>query len=310
MSETGPRSLAVVELSGPALRYAELAPSGGGKRLRRLGACDFEVDVEAALFAPQGADAQDGPVHQGLAVAARAIRQMFDGTEAGALVAVVHPPAATSFFAPLPAGLDAAARHAQLRQEAALLADLPADEALRIRAVPVRQAELDGAPHVWHHVLHVGPAVHGRLARLAQAIGVRTYDVVDATRAAAAVVRALTADDAEGVSVAVGVYAGHTEVAVLKDGVWTFGHHGPGQTPEDTAYYALAALQRVGVAPGGVRRLYTYGDWVAGDRPALLGPMLGAEAEPLDPMSLFSRRPGGASPEQLAAYAPVLGAAA
>ena len=305
-----PRALAVVELSGPALRYAELVPGDGGVRLRRLGACDFDADVEAALFAPEPADGAPDAVSQGLSVAARAVRQMFDGVDARALVAVVHPPAATSFFAPLPADLDAAARHAQLRQEAAMLADLPAEESVRIRAVPVREAQLDGRPHVWHHVLHVGPAVHGRLARLAQAIGARTYDIVDATRSAAAVVRALTADDADGVSVAVGVYADHTEVAVVEDGVWTFGHHGPGQTPEDTAYYALAALQRVGVAPGGVRRLFTYGDWVAGDRTSMLAPLLGVDPTPLDPMSLFSRRPGGASPEQLAAYAPVLGAAA
>ena len=77
-----PRALAVVELSGPALRYAELVPGDDGVRLRRLGACDFDTDVEGALFAADGADAAPGPVREGLSVAARAVRQMFDGAEA------------------------------------------------------------------------------------------------------------------------------------------------------------------------------------------------------------------------------------
>src|SRR5690606_19948994 len=155
------------------------------------------------------------------------------------LLVVAHPPALVSFFTPLPEGLPAPARYEQLRQEAALLADVSTAQPVRIRAVPVRTEVLPGPPdagrpHRWHH------AVHARLALLAKAAGAGTYDLVDATQAAAAVVRArLEALELPvprpPFALAVGAYPGHAEFALCRDGAWHHGLHAPGGAPEDAA---------------------------------------------------------------------------
>lgn len=312
MPDVSRAPLAVIGLSGSALRYAEIerdaaADRSAGRvpgRLLRLGTCDFEVDIEQGVLG-------DGAPYaiQGIG---DALREVFKDSAAQALVIVAHPPHTTSFFTPVPVGLDAAARDEQLRQEAALLADVSAEEPVRVRAVPLRLDTLGGTPHRWHHVTHVSEPIHARLSLLARALGVDRYDLSDAPRAAAAIVRATAAVEgwnATDIELAVGAYASHTEVSLSQGRSWLFGHHGPGASPEDTAYFALAALERIGVAPAGVARLHAYGDEGRLDqRLSVLANLLGLEARPLDPLSLYGRRPEGISADHLAGFAPVLGA--
>ena len=304
--------LAVIGLSGAALRYAEIsrdadeAPAVGRVpgRLLRLGTCDFEVDIEQGVLGDGAPYAIQG--------VGEALREVFRDTAAEALVIVAHPPHTTSFFTPVPVGMDAAARDEQLRQEAALLADVGAEVPVRVRAVPLRLDTIGGAPHRWHHVTHVSEPIHARLSLLARALGVDRYDLSDSPRAAASIVRASVAVDRpeeDGVELAVGAYATHTEVSLSRGRAWLFGHHGPGATAEDTAYFALAALERIGLAPGDVARLWAYGEeGRLQDRLSLLEGLLDTTAAPLDPLSLYGRRPDGLSADHLAAFAPVLGA--
>jgi hypothetical protein len=289
------RSLAAVGLSGPVLRYAEAVRGPGSPRLRRLGAVDFDFDAERAVF---GGD--DDP--DGLAAVADALRDVFGGAAPGALVVAAHPTTTTTFFTPLPAGVEPGRRDAQLQEEAALLADVAPARAGRVHAAPVRT---EGDRTTWYHVVHVGDAVHPRLSRLADALGAPTYAVVDAARAAAHAAAPGTA--AEG-ALCVGAYAAHTEAAVAEGGALRFAHHGAGADPADTAYFALAAVQHAGLDADAVDRLLVYGDAAAGRRLALVAELLGRVPEPLDPFRPFHRRPDGA-PDALASFAPVLGAA-
>lgn len=292
---SAPRTLAVAGLSGPALRYVEVVRADGAPRLRRLGVVDFEADAEAAVFGTGDLGA--------LADVEAALAEVFAGTAATALVVVAHPSVTTSFFTPLPSGLDPVVRGVQLEQEAALLADVAPTQTVRVQAAPVRTERVGGGDREWYHSMYVPEAVHARLARLGGALGVAGYDLVDATRAAA-----VALGGGAGVEVAVGTYASHTEVAVVRDGAFLFGHHGVGTTPADTAYFTLAALQQVGLDASDVGRLLTYGDAVEADRLSLLPEFVGHTPEPLDPFAAFQRRPAG-PPEALAAFAPVLGAA-
>ncbi|MEM1116236.1 MAG: hypothetical protein AAF845_19800 [Bacteroidota bacterium] len=287
-------ALAVVGLSGAVLRYAEVVREDGGRRLRRLGAVDFEVDAEAAVF-----EAGDPAA---LADVEAALGEVLAGHQAEALVVAAHPAVTTTFFTPLPAGLGADARDAQLHQEAALLADVAPTQAVRVKAVPVRTETVAGGDRAWYHSLHVPEAVHARLARLAEAAGTQGYDLADATRAVARLV------PADGLVLAVGAYAGHTEVAVVRDGAFLFGTHGAGTTPADTAYFALAALRQAGLEAAPVGDLRTYGDAADSERLSLLFEFVGAQPVPLDPFVPYGRRPDGA-PAVLASLAPVLGAA-
>ena len=304
--------LAVIGLSGSALRYAEIERAASGERssgrvpgrLLRLGTCDFEVDIEQGVLG-------DGAPYaiQGIG---EALREVFRDTTAQALVIVAHPPHTTSFFTPVPVGLDADARDEQLRQEAALLADVSSEEPVRVRAVPLRLDTIGGTPHRWHHVTHVSEPIHARLSLLARALGVDRYDLSDAPRAAAAIVRAMASVEgrpSNGVELAVGAYAHHTEISLSQGRSWLFGHHGPGASPEDTAYFALAALERIGVTPSGVARLHVYGDeGRQEERLSVVSSLLELDAQPLDPLSLYGRHPEGLSADHLAGFAPVLGA--
>ncbi len=311
-------SLAVVALSGRAMRYAEAALAPDGPRLLRLGTCDFDADAEAAVFGA-GDEAT-------LATVADAVRDVFSGSTARSLVVAVAAPNSTAFFTPLPAGLAAAARDEQIRQETALLADVAPGAPVRVRAVPVRAeaapagepGSAPGVARLWYHVLHVPEASHARLGRLAEALGAAAYDLADAGRASAAVVRALqpeTAGMPPPVDLVVGAYARHTEVAVVRGGELVFGHFGPGATPEDTAYYALAALEAAGHDAAAIGRIYATGDALAdrtGDAPArlaVLTDLAGTAALPLNAIGLFGRPVDGATAWELAAFAPVLGAA-
>ena len=308
---------AVAALRGRTLRYAEVErPSdGSAARLRRLGTCDFDVDVEDAVLGPDGAE--------GLDAVGAALKEVFRESAPRVLAVVARPAALVSFFSPLPEGLAAPARYEQLRQEAALLADVSTAQPVRIRAVPVRTEELATGAHRWHHVVHVPESVHARITLLARGLGAGTYDLSDATQAAASVVRAVlaearlsgeTADPSRPYSLAIGCYDDEAEFSLSRDSgvddrpAWHFGLHAPAGAPEDAAYFALAMLERLSVAPEEVGRLFVYGDKVDHAVRSALGELLGGDAMPLDPLPLFGRRPEGVDSAVLAAFAPCLGA--
>lgn len=287
-------------LSGRTLRYAETVGGPDGLRLRRLGAADFEADIERAVL-------RDGDPAALDAVAA-ALAEGLGGTEASALVVAIHPTETTSFFTPLPAGLPAEARDGQIRQEAALLVDLAPSQAVRVQAAPVRTERRADGDREWFHVIHVGGPVHDRLAHLAGALGLGGYDIADATRAAASIASSPETASGAGLSLVVGAYGRHTEVAVARDGEFVFGTHGPSTAPADTAYFALAALQQAGADASALDRLLVYGDDATGERLSLTAEFAGATPQPLDPFALFDRRPD-AEASVLASFGPVLGAA-
>ena len=297
------RVVAAVSLSGPDVRYAEVVHAGGAggrtgaARLRRLGALDFAFDAERAVLG-DGDEGALGDVSEALA-------EVFDGTAAGVLVVAAHPTATTTFFTPLPDGLSDEARDAQLRDEAALLTDLGSGLAVRVRAAPVRSEPGPDGGRQWYHVVHVAEPVHTRLSLLADDLGLPAYDLADTTRAAAALVGGAVGD---GVDVVVGAYGGHTEVAVRRGGALVFAHSGPGPTAEDTAYFALAALQHAGLDAADAGRLLTYGAAADADRLGLAAELLRCQPGPVDPFAAFGRSPDVSAAER-AAFAPVLGAA-
>ena len=300
------RRLAAIGFAGREMRYAEVeAAPGAAPRLRRLGTCDFEADAAAAVFAD---GASGGGAADALDAVCTALAEVFDGIGEHTLVVAAHPTETTGFFTPLPSGLDAHARDEQLRQEAALLSDVPPAQPVRVRAVAVRAEAAAEGGRTWYHVVHVAEPVHARLALLAQATGATAYDLVDTARAASAFLRAGAVPE-DGLALAVGLYPAHTEVALVAAGQLVFGYHGAGSTPEDTAYYALAAAERVGATPAHVSHIALYGDAGGTERTRLLTEMTGREAAPLDPFAPFSRRPAGLDPLGAAAFAPVLGAA-
>ncbi len=301
--EPAPQTVAVAGLSGRALRYAEIVYDGAAgataPRLRRLGLAEFDFDAERALYGDGAPDVLES--------LADALAEGLGGTAAQTLVFAAHPTTTTSFFTPLPAGLSAEARDIQLRQETALLADLAPTQTVRVLARHVRtepagpfgggEFERD-----WFQVVHVDEPVHARFSLLADALGVASYTVADTTRAAAAVAAV------RGLALVVGAYGRHTEVAVVHDGAFLFGTHGPSTAPPDTAYFALAAIQQARVPADAVDHVLAYGDDATEERLALVAEFLARPVEPLDPFARFRRQPD-LRLDEAAAFGPVLGAA-
>ena len=305
----------VAALEGRALRYAEVErPADSAPRLRRLGTCDFDLDPEAAVLGPDGVE--------GLDAVSAALREVFRESAPRTLALVARPSALVSFFSPLPEGLSAPARYAQLQEEAALLADVPAAQPVRIRAVPVRSEDMPSGRHRWHHVVHVPEAVHARVTLLARSLGAGTYDLLDSTQTAGAVVQALLERGREDdfgppprpFALAVGSYDDHAEFSLSRAGesgarpTWHFGLHAAGGAPADAAYFVVAMLERIGVAAEDVGRVFLYGQHAELSEHDALAAVFANPPEPLDPMPLFGRRPDGVPPAALAVFAPCLGA--
>jgi len=294
------RTVAVVGLSGRALRYVEVVHDAAGPRLRRMGLAEFDLDAERAFYG----DGDPGA----LEAISEALVEGLGQTAAETLVVAAHPTTTTTFFTPLPVGLSVEVRDAQLRQETALLADLAPTQTVRALASQVR-VEASGpfsdagtGERDWFHVVHVDEPVHVRLALLADALGVPGYTVADTTRAVASVA------GARGVALIVGAYGRHTEVAVVRDGAFLFGTHGPSTAPPDTAYFALAALQQARVPADEVDHVLAYGDDATDARLALVADFLARPVAPLAPFAHFRRQPD-ASAAEAASFGPVVGAA-
>jgi hypothetical protein len=319
-----PRIRAGIELAGHTLRYAEvdLGPrqrdldtlaAAPGPRLVRLGACDFEFDVAGAILDPAG------PTH--LETVATAIGEIFSGSTADRLCVAVHAWHATSFFSPLPAGMPATDRFEQLRQEAAMLSGARLARPVRVSATPLRlETRPDGSEYHWHHVLRLPEAVHARMAHVSRRLGEGAdHAFVDASGAAGRVAVGLRPEREHTVEIenpadvpfvmAVGVYGDRFETAICRGSVWHFSHWAEAPAPADATYFSAALLDRLGIEPRAVQRLYAYGDLGDGATVAALETLLATEAQPLDPLRLFRLVRSQADPQALSAFAPCVGAA-
>lgn len=302
-----PSAFAVIGLRGSTLRYAEIVrPSpestATAPKLRRLGACDFDFDAEQTVLGSEETAR--------LAVIERALRQVFHDSVAEALVVTAHPTSTINFFSALPDALDGTQRREQLRQEAALMADVSASQPVRIRAVPTRAQRLPSGLFQWHHVLYVAETVHARLTRLARALEVSAYDIVDTRRATSSGLRATSSptDETTHLALVVGTYAEHTECALCRDGAWIHGLLSAGTTPEETDRVGRDALQQLGMQPAQIFGLHIYGTDTRPERTSILVDSLRREPALLDFTTYFGRSIE-ADPTEMAAFAPILGAA-
>jgi hypothetical protein len=306
---------------------------GATHRLLRLGSCDFDFDVTHTLWGG-GTDATDagetdtGATGRQVATLREALADVYENTSAEELRAVVHPPKALSFFAPMPAQTAEAERLERFRREAQLLAQAPNEGGEASRGeIPLHvtaqglYAEDDGAQQrrEWFHVLAVSAGAHARFERVTEPLslpGVRwTVSMEGAAHTATALQHSReqrTAPDAP-FTLSVGRYREHLELALARHGRLHYALHAPGASPADSAYFALSLLERLDVKPAAVGRVFVYG--IADERAipeafSALGRLTGARPQPLD-----FRPVVGLNADHLAhdfavgPYAPCIGAA-
>lgn len=302
--------LAAIDIYGSDLRYAEVETfEDDAPKLLRLGSCEFDFDLVDDLLQ------SDAPQHGGEVVAA--LQEAFDETEASTLRVCVHPPDAFSFFTPLSATLPVQSRQDQILQQAALLTGTRNPKQLELRSHTVRTAQdSEGEPVMWVHILATPGHIHERFQQLASSLPVADFNWIISTQAAA---RVAAQTDLTGITQAqalrpftmsVGHYDTHTEYSLSRDRQWFHSHYThEADTPTDRLYFAIGMLNRLGVSPGAVGRLFTYGLDVDPNAYAPFQTIFGVEPEMLNPLSVLDANPGRfGSQFDVSAYASCIGA--
>lgn len=314
-----PLPRAAIELCGSSMRYAEAEPAPGGARLLRLGACEFAFDVRGALERGHETD---------LATLADAVRDVFRGSRADGLAAVLHPDGLTSWAAPFDAAADDAAVRARLEQEAALFAGSGPHALL---AHPLfREPDGAGGTRAWVLALALPELWAARLDRATRGLDRPGARVLLSTQGAATALAALLrsepgdgfgnaseparpgdgfAEDgaSEDAALAVGLYDAHAEFALVAGGRTRLTGHARTAEPADAAFAALRLVAGTAGAHA-PRAVRLYGTHATPGAFEAFGAAFGVEAralDPLDAVALDTPRPPGFTGE---AFAPALGA--
>jgi hypothetical protein len=302
--------LAAIDIYGSDLRYAEVETfDDDSPKLLRLGSCEFDFDLVEDLLQ------SDAPQHGGEVVAA--LQEAFDGTEASNLRICVHPPDAFSFFTPLSATLPVQSRQDQILQHAALLTGTRDPDQLELLSHTVRTSQdSEGEPVMWVHVLATPGGIQEQFQQLSSSLPVTDFRWVVSTQAAA---RVAGQTDLTGITQAqalrpftmsIGRYDTHTEYTLSRDRQWFHSHYThEADTPTDRLYFAIGMLNRLGVSPGAVGRLFIYGLDVDPHAYAPFQTIFGVEPETLNPLSVLDANPSRYGAQfDVSAYAPCIGA--
>ncbi len=283
MSRAEPRDLksdmgrvqASIDLCGTTLRYAAVEVYDTHRRLLRLGSCDFDFDVLEVLSRPTAPDSQS--------IFTEALGDIFEGAPSEQLHVVLHPDSCPAFLVPLPGGLAAPDRQARLEQDAALLTRTTT---AHLATSFVRAEAVGTTEHVeWVHVLLVPERIRRRFHQLTAALPFSDFQWNVSMQGAARAIRRLAPEE-PAYTLVLGRYADHTEYVLCRGRQWQYSHYVTAPTPADSAYFARALTERMGVAPEAVERILVYGPEGQVDALTPFHRVLGAAPESLDPMPL------------------------
>ena len=295
-----------IDLHQALLRYAEVEHYGSRHRLLRLGSCDFAFDVAAEVFRT------DEPEYLG--TVAEALGDVFAGSVATELEVLVHPPDCYSFFTPVPVGTEASERRQRLHQEASLLTQDNATEALHLTDELLYTETLDEEQVEWYHVLAIEERIHKRLGRILEAVPDLSYRPRSSMYGVTAAMSALYAREAEkeeplpAYTLTVGWYSTHTEYTVCHGSNWYFSHYTPAGSPTDCAYFAVTLLNRMKLLPRVIQRIYLYGQEVDVSQFRLLQSIFGVAPRRLNAMHIVDQKAERFTASFNAeAYAPCIG---
>lgn len=296
-----------IDILGRVLRYAEVEQYGTRYRLLRLGSCDFDFDVMQALA---GNEAEER-----LTTISEALADVFSGTVASTLHVTLHPSDSYSFFTPLPSSTDGPSRKVRLQQEAALLAGVSSPLHLTADALYSETVGEDDR-FDWVHVLAVREPIHSNFSRILQVLPPPRHRLMASMQAASVVAGRVLRGLPEGHPAAeehtltIGWYDTHLEYVVSRGGDWYFSQYAAAPTISDGLYYAVAMLQRLGVAPAHVKRLYFYGTRIDPSAHDLLTSIFGAAPERLNPLDVIDLDRSNLTADfDAEAYVPCVGAA-
>lgn len=251
-----------IDIYGTVLRYAEVARRGTRYTLRRLGSCEFDFDIVETVL--QGSS----PDH--VETLSDALIDVFEGSLATRLQVVIHPPHCYSFFSPLPVDMPTDNGRQRLLRDATLLTRSSNPESLRLTADPVYTETLaEGNTVEWFHVLALKEALQARFDRIFRLLPHSNHRMTLSMQAIANAVERLERQGPNGAprkapfTLALGWYPTHVEYTLCRHSHWYFSHFTDASSPNDSAYFGLALLNRIGLTPADIGHVFVYGEDVS-----------------------------------------------
>ncbi len=291
-------SASALHIQGRRLRYVEVARAADGPSVVTVGQHVLEEEGLQGLL---GADAE-------LSREGRdTLEKAQDALSAEKGRVVVPPSAVYSFFVPLPAEAPGERRQHVL-QQTALVTGTETVSHLHVEAAEVRPApDQEGRPYEWVHVMAVPNEARTQIGSVFGGAE-DEWDWMVSSEAVAYVPRADAADAGAPFALLAGEYETHTEFALVHEGDW---HHAQyteaPEHAEDLGYSVRSFLNGVGVSPGAVGQVATYGAPMTPAHRSVLEAEVGPEAAALDPFARIADEPAGEG--EPSAFAPCVGAA-
>ena len=246
-----------LELVDSVLRYAAVEEADNVIRLLRLGRCDFDFDAAQRLLG----DEEESNV----TALAEAVENALNGIEAVHFHVVVHPPACTTFMAPVAGGTSPAERNEQLHWEAGQLMSLD-EESFKIVVHPLHTEDRESTgPVDWFYVTALRRDVYANLvALLEEARGRVVPHFTGSVHAASSVVHAMDPVEAGPGEAAVsrllvGQYTDHTEYTLCQPQRSFASAYWDRSDAGDAAYAAAQLVDRLDSRLTDIDELLLYG---------------------------------------------------
>ncbi|MXW64601.1 MAG: hypothetical protein F4Y00_09490 [Bacteroidetes bacterium SB0662_bin_6] len=274
-----------VDITGRAVRYAEVSQSASERRLSRLGRIDVDEDLLNSVLS--GGD--DERVH----AVSEALAEAFSGPEDSRgiddLRIAISPREGHSFRVPVSSEAGPDARRSCLRQATDLL--VAPEKPLRITADVVCHGAMPrGAEEAWMHVLAVEERLDERLRRLVRDVPAKHTRLMSGAHAAVSMIGCAEAarEDAGENSCVLGIgwYADRLDYIFCTGKVWRFGGFAEGIEPIDAAYLGVHTASRFGIPPSGVKTVYMYGETAPDALFSELRAVFGGDIRVLHPAAL------------------------
>lgn len=248
-----------VDITGRAVRYAEVSQCASGRRLSRLGRIDVDEDVLGSVLS--GRD--DERVH----AISEALAEVFSGPEDSHgiddLRIAIPPREGHSFRVPVCSEAGSDARRNDLTQAIELL--IAPEKPLRITADVIRRGAMShGVEEEWMHVLAVEERLDECLRHLVRDVPAKRTRLMSGAQAAVSMIGCAEAAR-EGVgedfcTLGIGWYADRLDYVFCTGKAWRFDGFAEGVEPVDAAYLGARTASRFGISSSSVQTVYVYGD--------------------------------------------------
>ena len=274
-----------VDITGCAVRYAEVSQCASGRRLSRLGRIDVDEEVLSSVLS--GRD--DDRIHAVSEALAEAFSGPKDSNGIDDLRIAISPREGHSFRMPVSSEAGPDVRRNGLTHAIELL--IAPEQPLRITADVIRHGAMPhGVEEEWMHVLAVEERLDECLRRLVRDVPAQHTRLVSGAQAAVSMI-GCTEAAREGVgedscALGIGWYADRVDYVFCTGKAWRFDGFAEGVEPIDAAYLGAHAASRFGIPPSGVQTVYVYGDTAPDALFSELRAVFGGDIRVLHPAAL------------------------